>query len=154
MYQYQLKQSAFRAFLESERREWLAAGMSEADIHRVHFGEEHENGRGGDYGVWLSERKHCRPDRKYAPGVAVAIDTVDPDGAWISGGNGGIDEVEFMTDLEAALDELTELQRKSFVEVRLNERTQADVADELGVSRESVKQAITGALKKLRKFSS
>ena len=137
---------------EQERQEWLSAGMNEADIFRIHFGEENENGRGGDYRVWLDERKRVRPDHKYAPGTPVAIDTVDPDGAWINGGMGGIDESEFNIDLEAALSTLTELQRKSFVEVRLNERTQAEVAEELGVSRESIKQAIAGALKKLKKY--
>ncbi|MCL2188189.1 MAG: hypothetical protein FWC16_10465 [Defluviitaleaceae bacterium] len=74
---------------EQERQAWLKAGMSEADIFRIHFGEESENGRGGDYRVWLNERKQTRPDRKYAPGTPVAIDAVDPDGAWISGERGG-----------------------------------------------------------------
>ncbi len=41
---------------ETERREWLAAGMRDEDISRIHFGSIEENGRGGDYGVWLSER--------------------------------------------------------------------------------------------------
>jgi RNA polymerase sigma factor (sigma-70 family) len=139
---------------ECERQEWLVAGMSEADIYRVHFGEENEKGRGGDYRVWLNERKHVRPDHKYAPGVPTAIDTVDPNGAWISGGRGGMDDVEFQTDLEAAMSTLTPLQRSSFIEVRLNGRTQAAVADELGVSRDSVKQAINGAAKKLKKYFS
>jgi hypothetical protein len=89
MYPYQMKQTPFRKHLESERRELLAAGMSEADIYRLHFGAEHEHGRGGDYGVWLAERKHFRPDHKYSPGVPVAIDTVDPDSARISGGRSG-----------------------------------------------------------------
>jgi hypothetical protein len=135
-----------------ERREWLAAGMSEADIFRVHFGEETENGRGGDYRVWLNERKHTRADHKYAPGTPVAIDAVDPEGAWIDGGRGGLDDVEFGIDIETVFSTLTELQRKSFTGVRLNGRTQADVANELGVSRESIKQALNGALKKLIKF--
>ena len=139
---------------ELERQEWLAAGIGEAAIYRIHFGEPGENGRGGDYRMWLNERRHTRPDHKYAPGTALAIDTVDPDGAWISGGRGGLDEVEYAIDLEAALSKLTDLQRASFMEVRLNGRTQADVAYELGVSRESVKQAVEGALKKLKKFFS
>ena len=137
---------------EQERQEWLSAGMSEADISRIHFGTDEENGRGGDYRIWLDERKHTRPDRKYAPGTPVAIDAVDPNSAWISDGRGGLDDAEFGIDLDAALRLLTDLQRVSFVEVRLNGRTQSDVADELNVSRESVKQAINGALKKLKKI--
>ena len=152
MYQYQLKQSAFRAFLENERREWLAAGMSEADIHRIHFGAEHENGRGGDYGVWLSERKHCRPDRKYAPGVPVAIDTVDPDNTWIGGGKGGLDEVEVNADLDAALETLTELQLFCFVGVFLNDETETMVAARLKITQQMVDKHIRAAKKKLQKF--
>ena len=137
---------------ERERQEWLAARMSEAAIFHIHFGEESENGRGGDYRVWLNERKHIRPDHKYAPGTPVAIDAVDPEGAWISNGRRGLDDVEFNIDFESALSTLTELQRVSLMEVRFNGRTQEDVPNELDVSRESVKQAITGALKKFKKF--
>jgi hypothetical protein len=139
---------------DREREEWLSAGMSEADIYRVHFGEETENGRGGDYRVWLDERKHIRPDRKYAPGTPVAIDTVDPDGAWISGGRGGLDEAEFNIDFEAAISSLTELQRFCFVEVALNDRTQESVAVEIGKSRETVKYALGAAKKNLKKYFS
>jgi hypothetical protein len=139
---------------EQERQEWLEAGMSEADVHRVHFGEEHENGGGGDYRAWLNGRKHTRADRKYSPGTPVAVDTVDPDGAWISGGRGGLDDADFSVDLENALSTLTELQRFCFVEVEMNGRTQQSVADELGKSREDVKYAIGAAKKNLRKFFS
>lgn len=156
------KKALFNQF-EQERQEWLAEGMSEADIFKIHFGELDENGKlikpkngsyGGDYLIWLSERKHTRPDHKYSPGTPFAIDAVDPDGAWISGGRSGIDDADFKIDLENSLSKLTELQRACFVEVKLESKTQADVAAELGVSRESVKQAIAGALKKLRNIFS
>jgi DNA-binding CsgD family transcriptional regulator len=147
-----LSRKEMLAHFEQERQEWLKAGMSEADIFYIHFGNESEDGRGGDYRVWLDERKHTRSDHKYAPGTPVAIDVVDPNSAWIGGDKGGLCEVEFGIDLEIALAQLTSLQRSSFIEVRLNGRTQADVATALGVSRESVKQAINGALKKLKKI--
>ena len=137
---------------ERERLEWLDAGMSEADIFRIHFGDEKENGRGGDYRVWLNERKHTRPDHKYAPGMPVAIDVVDPSGEWISNGRGGLDDAEFNIDLEAALSKLTELQRFCFVEVVLNGRTQESVAIEIGKTRENVKYAIGAANKNLKKY--
>jgi hypothetical protein len=139
---------------ETERQEWLAAGMSEADIHLVHFGEENEKGRGGDYRVWLNERKHTRPDHKYAPGTPAAIDAVDPDSAWISGGRGGLDEAEFNIDFEAALLSLTELQRFCFVEVEMNGRTQQSVADEIGKTRVNVQYALGAAKKNLKKYFS
>jgi len=135
---------------EQERKEWLAAGMSEVDILRIQFGEENENGRGGDYRVWLNERKHTRPDHKYAPGKPVAIDMVDPHGDWISGGHGDLDDVEFSIDFKTALTTLTELQRFCFVEVALNGRTQQSVADELGIKQQVVDRHIRAAKKKIK----
>jgi len=149
-----LTRKQLKEHLEQERREWLAEGMSEADIFLIHFGEPGSNGRGGDYRIWLDERRHTRPDHKYAFGSPVAVDTVDPGGAWISSGRGGLDDVEFDHDLEIALAKLTDFQRTCFIEVRFNDRTQVDVAGELGISRESVKQAVNGALKKLKKYFS
>jgi RNA polymerase sigma factor (sigma-70 family) len=137
---------------EQERKSWLEAGMNEADIFRIHFGEENENGRGGDYRVWLDERKHTRPDRKYAPGTPVAIDAADPNGAWISSGRGGLDDAEFNIDLESALSTLTVPQRHCFVEVVLNDRTQPSVATDLGITQQGVMNHIKAATKKLKKF--
>ena len=141
-------------YLERERQEWLSAGMSEADIFRVHFGEPNESGRSGDYRVWLDERKHTRPDRKYAPGAPVAIDMVDPDGAWISGGQGGLDDAEFGIVLETALSKLTEFQRTCFVEVVLNERSYTNVASHFGKHHSTIQEAVRAAKAKLKKFFS
>ena len=53
-----LNKKALLENFEQERQEWLAAGMSEADIFKIHFGELDENGKlvrlkdscyGGDY---------------------------------------------------------------------------------------------------------
>ena len=137
---------------EQERQEWLAAGMDEASIYRIHFGEADENGRGGDYRIWLNERKHTRPDRKYAPGTPVAIDAIDPEGAWISGGCGGFDDVEFDIDLKAALSQLTESQRFCFVEIVMNNRTQQSVANDLRVKQQVVDRHTKAAKKKLQIF--
>lgn len=60
-------------WFEQERQEWLAAGMSEEAIHRIHFGTEEEKERGGDYRMWLDELKIIRSDHKYAPGSPVRI---------------------------------------------------------------------------------
>jgi RNA polymerase sigma factor (sigma-70 family) len=135
--------------LENERREWIKSGMSESDVYRIHFGEENENGRGGDYRVWLNERSHTRADHKYAPGTPVAIDAVDPNGAWISS---GLDDIEFSIDLDFALSKLTEPQRFCFVEVVQNMRTQQSVADELQIAQQTVDKHIKAAKKKLQRF--
>jgi len=154
MYNYEDAKSrkALFALFDKERQEWLDAGMSEADIFKIHFGDD---GKGGDYAVWLSERKQKRPDHKYAPGTPWSIEILNCEGEWFR--DNAADDLmlnaEAAADIESALSRLTELQMKCFKKVRLDGRTQADVADELGVSRESVKQAIEGALKKLRKIS-
>jgi hypothetical protein len=139
---------------EQERQEWLKIGMSEADIFRIHFGDESENGKGGDYRLWLDERKHTRPDRKYAPGTPVAIDAVDPEAAWISGGRGGLDESEFNMDFEAALLTLTDAQRHCFVEVVLNDRSYSSVAKDLAKHHSTVQEAVRAAKEKIKKYFS
>jgi hypothetical protein len=149
-----LSREALLECFEQERKEWLAAGMSEADIHLIHFGEEKEKGRGGDYRVWLNERKHRRPDHKYAPGTPAAIDAVDPNGAWISGGRGGLDEVEFQADLEVALATLTELQRFCFVEVYLNDRAYTDVAKHCGKHHSTIQESVKAASAKIKNYFS
>ena len=137
---------------ERERQEWLKAGMSDAAIFRIHFGDESENGRGGDYRLWLDERKHTRPDHKYSPGTPVAIDAVDPDGAWISGGHGGLDDVEFDIDFEAAMASLTDLQRFCFIEICIKDRKYRDVATERSKSLGTITEAIKSAKNKLKKY--
>ena len=149
-----LSRKALLTQFEQERQEWLAAGMSEADIHRIHFGEEDKNGRGGDYGVWISERKHTRTDHKYSPGAPLSIDEADPSGAWISGGRGELDSAEFSIDLDTALSTLTESQRFCFVEIALNGRKQQSVADELGIKQQVADKHLRAAKKKLKIFFS
>ena len=139
------------AALEAERQAWLSNGMSKAAIFYIHFGVD---GKGGDYRVWLSERKHGRADHKYAPGTPVAIDAVDPENAWISSGRGGLDDADVQIDLANALAALTELQRFCFVEVIIKTRTQQAVAVEIGKTRENVKYALNAAKQNLKKYFS
>ena len=146
-----LSKEALLTHFEQERQECLEAGMDEAAIFRMHFGED---GNGGDYATWLAERKQIRPDHKYCPGRPVAIETVDQAGALINDSRDVIGEVESQIDAEAALSTLTDLQRFCFVEVELNGRTQQSVAAELSKSRETVKYAIGAARKNLKKYFS
>jgi len=139
---------------EQERQEYLKEGMSEAHIYYIHFGSLNENGRGGDYREWLNEQKHIRSNHKYCPGSPLVIHELDNEGIWIVDTRDDIVETEIQIDLDNALSSLTELQRFCFVEVILNGRTQQSVANDLGVSRENVKQAIFGAIKKMKNFYS
>jgi RNA polymerase sigma factor (sigma-70 family) len=140
-----LSRKAFFLQQERERQKWLIAGMSEAGIFHAHR---------EDYFVWLSEKAYNRTDHKYMPGGTLSLETVLASGVRIRESTNYISDAEVLMDFEAALDYLTDLQRHCFVEVRLNRKTQAEVSENLGVSRESVKQAIAGAIKKLKKYFS
>lgn len=43
-----LSRKSLMKHFECERQEWLIFGMSEADIFRIHFGDD---GKGGDYAI-------------------------------------------------------------------------------------------------------
>ena len=152
-----LKKTALLKHLEEERQEWLAAGMSEETIALIHFGELDKDGKPvdpkerGDYGNWLAERKHRRPDHKYAPGSPLSLEALY-EGSWLADSTDVIGEVEQRMDTQRLFDTLTELQRICFIEVRMNGRTQEDVGVSLNISRESVKQAVSAAVKKLKKY--
>jgi len=137
---------------EQEREEWLAAGMSEADIFRVQFGEESEKGKGGDYRVWLDERKHTRSDHKYAPGTPVAYDAVDPNNAWINGGRGGLDDAEFNIDFETALSKLPTAQRDLAEAIIFGGLTPAEYARGKQISKAAVSQTLERIRKNLKIF--
>lgn len=147
-----LSREALLQQFEIERKAWLAAGMSEEDIRRIHFGTEEDKGKGGDYGVWLSERKHIRGDHKYCPGVPLSIEGADPDGVWIRDPRNGLADAEATADFTRALATLTELQRFSFIEVCVNGRTYRDVANEMGKHFMTVSEAVKSAKKKLQNF--
>ena len=149
-----LSRKALIEQLEQERQEWLEAGMDEASIFRIHFGEDEDNGKGGDYGTWLSERKHIRGDHKYCPGIPLSIEEADPDGSWICDPRNNLFELETHLDFDGALSKLTELQRYCFVEVAINGRIQQSVADELGIKQQVVDRHIKAAQKKLKIFFS
>lgn len=142
-----LSRKALIIQLETERQEWLAAGMSEAAIFYIHFGAD---GKDGDYRIWLSERKYIRADHKYAPGTPVSIDAIDPENAWINSGRGSLDDADSQIDIEAALGKLTELQRFCFTEVMLKGHTEQVVAKKLGMTQQSVHKHIKAAKKKLQ----
>jgi hypothetical protein len=138
--------------METERQEWLLAGMSEANVYRIHFGEEKENGRGGDYAAWLSERKHFRADHKYAPGVPMAIDAVDPDGARISGGRNDFDDAERNIDFEKALSMLTGAQNELLRAIVYEGATPAEYARDKHINKSVVSRTLERARKNLKKF--
>lgn len=152
-----LNKTALLKHFEEERQEWLAAGMLEEDITLIHFGKLDKDGKPvnpkerGDYSVWLAERCLKRPDHKYAPGSPLSLESLY-EGYWLADSTDVIGEVEQRMDAQQLFDTLTELQRICFIEVRMNGKTQAGLAAQLNISRESVKQAVSAAVKKLKKY--
>jgi hypothetical protein len=152
--------STLHKALETERQAWLAAGMDEADIFRIHYGYDNADDREnyeypGDFTVWRKEISHTRPDHKYI-GRRVSLYDKITDDAFISDLIRDIrDEYKIARlrlDLERALNSLTEIQRYCFLEVRVRERTYDDLARERERHISTIQEAVRGARKKLKKF--
>jgi DNA-directed RNA polymerase specialized sigma24 family protein len=137
---------------EHERQEWLELGMSEADIYRIHFGEPCENGRGGDYRVWLDERRHVRCDHKYAHGTPISYERLPHDDRLLVSNTECFDEINISVDLCYALSVLTDLQRKYFALVIVSGYSYAEVARKHGITEGAVRKHIRLALPKLKNF--
>ena len=147
--------AAFLAYLEKERHEMLAAGMSEADIFRMHFGEIDENGKPrkdvypGDYAVWLSERKHIRPDHKYSYGTPQSLDDIKYEGDWFTDNSAEnlLVNIEQTIDIEAILKTLPPKQSALVRALVFDGVTSAEYAAKNGIS----KAAVSKNLKRIKK---
>ena len=141
-YNTKLRRSALFAMFERERQEWLALGMSEADIFIMHFGED---GHGGDYAIWLSERKHIRPDHKYAPGTPMSLEEIKYEGDWFfdSDAHDRLLEVEQLADIETVVLSLTKKQATLVKELLFNHKTCAEYASDNGISKAAVSQMLS-----------
>ena len=138
--------------LEKERQEWLSAGMNEADIFLIHFGEESENGRGGDYRIWLDERKHTRSDRKYSPGTPISINELDQDRAFIKTWRNDFEDIEFSIDMEMALSKLSTAQRELVIAVFVDGATPAEYSRDKGINKSVVSRTLARAKENLKNF--
>ena len=150
----------FLAHLEQERQEMLAAGMSEANIFRMHFGETDENGKPcknvypGDYAVWLSERKHIRPDHKYARGTPQSLETIKYEGDWFAD-NAAADillNIEQTVDIEAILQTLTPKQQALVRALVFDGSIPAEYARDNNLNKSTVSRNLERAQKSLKKF--
>ncbi|MDR2713206.1 MAG: hypothetical protein LBB91_08870 [Clostridiales bacterium] len=142
-----LSRKALFEHFEQERKEWLNLGMSEADISLIHFGE---NGKGGDFGTWLAERRQKRADHKYCPGSPLSIEVVDSNGIWIYDPRDEIGDVEMRIDMERIFNMLTALQRFCFKEVCLIGRTFSDVAREREKHQSTIQESVRAAKEKIK----
>ena len=149
-----LTRKQLAAHFERERQEWLSAGMSEADIFRVHFGEPDENGRGGDYRVWLDERNGIRPDHKYAPGTPRSLEDMDYEGDWFTDNAAAalLLNIEQTMDIEAILQTLTPKQEMLVRALVFNDVSPAEYAKEKGLSKSAISQMLEVVRKKIKIF--
>jgi RNA polymerase sigma factor (sigma-70 family) len=138
--------------LEQERKAWFSLGMSEADIFRIHFGEPDKNGRGGDYRIWLDERRHTRADHKYALGTPISTGDMSFIEDIPAKNESVFDSVDFSIDLEQALTPLTDLQRKYVILVLIHECSYAEAARKNNITEGAVRKHIRLALPKLKNY--
>ena len=136
---------------EQERQEWLDAGMSEADIFRIHFGDDCYK---GDYTVWLGERKHHRSDRKYSPGTPASLDGAEYGYTCIADNSAADDllDLEQTADIETALQVLSSKERALVQTLVFDGITCAEYAEINGLNKSTVSRNLERARKKLKKF--
>jgi len=137
---------------EQERQEWLAAGMNEADIFRIHHGELEENGRGGDYRIWLDERKHTRSDHKYAKGESLSFCDELYDEEEYTGNSNEIERLELSIDLAKVLSKLTERERFLVAAVYYHGRSYSEIAKEERKHRSTIMREVKTVTEKFKQL--
>jgi DNA-directed RNA polymerase specialized sigma24 family protein len=111
-----------------------------------------EDGRGGDYRMWLDERKHTRSDHKYALGEPLPFLDSIYDGSVIQNRCKEIEGIEFSTDLGRAMGTLTELQCRYFIMNRLLGYGYAEIARRENKHKVTVSGIVKAAEKKVKNF--
>ena len=146
-----LRRKELLTFFDCERLSWLEAGMSEAAIFQIHFGED---GKGGDYSMWLVEHKHKRSDHKYAPGYPISLDDIKFEGVWFQDHSAAdlLLSVEVEADIVAMLQILTPKQRALLEALIFDGITCADFAQAHGLDKSTVARNLERARKALKKY--
>ncbi len=99
-----------------------------------------------------AERKHVRPDHKYAPGEPIFLEDLMNRGKEVGMVDDEISASEVATDLERALATLTELQRRYFVLSRLEGYSYAEIARQEGKDSSTVREIVLLGIGKLKKY--
>ena len=108
--------------------------------------------------AWLSEadklernqeRRHRRPDHKYACGTPLSLDAED----WLMlHTTTSYSAVELKIDFEIALESLTELQRRYFILSRMHGYSTYEIAQFVGKAQPVVYKSIAQAERKIKSF--
>jgi len=149
-----LSRKQLMKYFEIERHECLSAGMSEANIFRLHFGELDEDGRGGDYRMWLDEHKVTRPDRKYAQGTPLSLESFVYESLWFEdkAASGALQLVEQTIDIEVIFNNLTKKQSDLLRALTFEDKTCTEYANEKGLNKSTISRNLERARTVIKKF--
>ena len=105
-----------------------------------------------DHDEQNNERKHKRPDHKYAPGEPLSLENLEYEGAWLEDHRDVIAGADLSADLGLALRTLTETQRRYFVLNRLKGYSCAEIARLDGKDESTVREVMKAAEQKIKKY--
>ena len=100
----------------------------------------------------LNDRKHARPDHKYAPCAPLSLESLFCDGKWFADPNDCIAAAELAVDLERAMDTLTDLQRRYYRLARLEGYKCTEIAKRDGKDPSTVREIVKAAERKVRAY--
>jgi DNA-directed RNA polymerase specialized sigma24 family protein len=100
----------------------------------------------------LNNRKHTRPDHKYAPGGPLSLDSLKFEGACFEDHDDCIAAVELSIDIQRALESLTILQRRYFIMNRFQGYTLAEIADLEGKCDAAIYKTVRAAERKMKEY--
>ena len=99
----------------------------------------------------LNDRKHSRPDHKYAPYTPLSLESLY-EGAWFVADEDHITAAELIIDLTRALARLTILQRRYFIMARIGGYSYVEIGAFEHKDPSTIQRHIESAEKKIRRF--
>ncbi len=105
-----------------------------------------------DVAEQLNERKHVRPDHKYAPGVPLSLERLRFEGAWFVDHDCCIAAAILSADLDCALQTVTDLQRRYYMLTRIYEFYYSEIGVLDGKHRSTIHRLVEAAEKKIKKY--
>lgn len=100
----------------------------------------------------LNNRKHSRPDHKYAPCAPLSLESLSYEGAWFEDNDDPIAAAELRMNLERALAKLTDLQRRYFTLSRIEGRNYVEIGEYEGKDPSTIQRLVESAEKKVRNY--
>lgn len=99
-----------------------------------------------------NNRKHSRPDHKYASCAPLSLESLHYEGAWFEDDEDHIAVAELLIDLERALARLTDLQCRYYIMARLEGRSYVEIGEFEGKDPSTIQRLVESAEKKVKKY--